>query len=60
MSCDYHVYCRTCDNAHPFQDANWGDKVMHHLINHAAAIAALEPLLRESPEVKSHPHRTDA
>lgn len=50
MSCDYHVYCRSCSEQHPFMDANHGDRLMHHLIRHAAAIAALVPLIHESPE----------
>ncbi len=50
MSCDFHVYCRSCNSQHPFQDANHADRLMHTLIRHAPAIAALAPLLIESNE----------
>lgn len=45
MSCDYYVYCRACDERHDFNDANHRDRLMAHLIQHAAAIATLAPAL---------------
>ncbi len=51
MSRDFHVYCRSCDSEHPFNDANHADRLMAHLIKHAAAIAALVPLVDECPEM---------
>jgi hypothetical protein len=48
MSCDWHIYCRTCDKSHDFLDANHRQDVMHVLIDHAAAIAALVPLFKDN------------
>lgn len=49
MSCDYFVFCRTCKERHSFNDANHQDKLMHALVRHASAIAALVPLMNEDP-----------
>jgi hypothetical protein len=47
MSTDWDVYCRTCNDGHGFSDANHQDELMHILIDHAAAIAALAPLVAD-------------
>lgn len=48
MSCDWNVKCVDCDSVHPFCDANHRVDLMHSLIRHAAAVAALDPLMQES------------
>jgi len=49
MSTDWHVHCRDCKETFTFNDANRMSEVMASLCKHAAAIAALAPLLREQP-----------
>ena len=48
MSCDWNVYCRTCNEEHSFNDANHMEQEMAALVKHAGAIAALAPLFDES------------
>jgi len=48
MSTDWHVHCLDCKDTHEFRDANWCDDDMAVLCKHAAAIAALVPLLGET------------
>lgn len=45
MSCDWNIYCRTCNATHDFLDANHKEDLMWHLIRHASSIAALAPLM---------------
>jgi len=48
MSTDWHVHCLDCAETHTFDDANWRDDDMALICKHAAAIAALAPLVSES------------
>lgn len=48
MSCDWKIYCRDCDTAHYFNDANHQVDLMRSLIRHAPAIAAMAPVIEES------------
>lgn len=47
MSTDWNVHCVDCEETHTFNDANHMDETMAALCKHAAAIAALAPLLAE-------------
>lgn len=47
VSCDWNIYCRTCDETHAFNDANRLEAEMHVLIKYAAQIAALAPVQNE-------------
>lgn len=51
MSTDWHVHCVDCNDTHTFDDANHMDTTMAALCKHAAAIAALAPLLAECSTV---------
>ena len=48
MSTDWNVHCLDCKETHTFCDANHMDAEMATLCKHAAAIAALAPLMAES------------
>jgi hypothetical protein len=49
MSCDWNVYCRTCDETVTgFSGANHREDFMHRLIRHAEAIAGLVPFLDDA------------
>jgi hypothetical protein len=52
VSTDWNVHCLDCKSTHKFDDANHMDDVMASLCTHAAAIAALAPLLAESRHVQ--------
>lgn len=45
MSCDWSIFCRTCNEEHPFSDANHAERLMRHIIASAPQIAALVPLI---------------
>jgi hypothetical protein len=47
MSTDWNIKCLDCDDTHYFNDANCCDEEMAVLVKHAAAIAALRPLVSE-------------
>lgn len=48
MSCDWDIYCRTCNESHEFLDANHQEDLMWLLIAHSKEIAALDPLINNS------------
>jgi hypothetical protein len=48
MSCDWSVYCKTCNETHDFTDANHQKDLMLVLITHARAIAGLSPLMQDN------------
>ena len=48
MSCDWNIYCKTCDSIHEFNDANHRRDLMVVLITHASAIAGLYTLLQDN------------
>src|SRR5262245_8706629 len=48
MSCEYHVYCRTCGEEHELPGSNHQPEIARHLIEHRAAIAALVPYFEQS------------
>ncbi len=50
MSCRWHIRCVDCNETHEFVDATRMLDVMFSLCDHAAAIAALAPLLAEQPD----------
>ena len=47
MSCDWDVYCRTCDESLGLPDMNHDDHKMRALIAYAPQLAALAPLMNE-------------
>lgn len=47
MSEDWNIYCKDCGETHKFRDANHQVELMHGLIEHADAIAALAPLMND-------------
>ena len=47
MSCDWNVYCVTCDSEHRFSDANHQEDLMRTLVRHAKAIGALKELMSD-------------
>lgn len=47
MSTDWNIKCLDCDDEHRFNDASHCDEEMAVLVKHAAAIAALHPLVSE-------------
>lgn len=47
MSTDWNVHCMDCNETHTFDDANHRDVEMAALCKHAAAIAALVPLMED-------------
>jgi hypothetical protein len=47
MSCDWNIYCKTCDSTHGFADANYQKELMVMLIAHASEIAGLLPLVKD-------------
>lgn len=47
MSRDWNIYCKTCGDEHPFNDANHRVELMRNLIKHRSAIANLVNLLRD-------------
>lgn len=49
MSCDWDVYCKTCDDAQGIPNANHREDLMWVLVKHAAAIAGLAALLDDDP-----------
>lgn len=53
MSTDWNIRCRDCDEVHGFDDANHREDLMAVLIEHAAAIAALAPLLKATSSIAS-------
>lgn len=48
MSCDWNLYCKTCDSTHEFVDANHCKDLMTVLIRHASAIAGLQALIEDN------------
>lgn len=48
MSCDWHVYCRTCSDQHYFSDANHRVDFMRELVKHSRAIAGLAELMNDA------------
>lgn len=52
MSTDWNVHCLDCNETHGFDDANHMDDTMASLCKHAAAIAALAPLLAAAGAVR--------
>lgn len=51
MSTDWNVHCIDCNDTHTFNDANHCDDDMVAICKHAAAIAALAPLLSDTRHV---------
>jgi hypothetical protein len=45
MSCDWDIYCRTCEDNHGFSDANFQEDLMWLLIANYKEIAALDSLI---------------
>jgi len=56
MSCDWNVFCRTCNDEHGFDDANHMVDLMFTLIRHADAIAGLTSLLDSTSDVVLKTH----
>ena len=46
MSTDWYVHCLDCKQTHSFTESNHLDRTMAALCEHAAAIAALQPLFK--------------
>jgi len=47
MSCDWNIYCKTCDSTHEFCDANHQRELMVVLIDNAVAITGLNSLVND-------------
>jgi hypothetical protein len=52
MSCDWDIYCKTCDDNHGFSDANHQEELMWSIIDHAKEISDLALLVTNSEEVR--------
>lgn len=48
MSCDWNIRCVDCESTHRFLDANHLEQEMWAIIDQAAAIAALAPLMSDT------------